>query len=257
ASDCLAELDRHEPDLVMLDLMMPIVSGLDLCRLIRSSARWCELPLVAVTAWTDPEVRATAYRAGADDYLAKPLVEEELGARIVKRAQRASQDRDVRERDGLTDLLLRSPFLHRTEQLLAAARRRAASFCVAMVDIDHFKQVNDTHGHLVGDQVLAAVGRILRQGVRTEDFCARWGGEEFAIALVGSSTDQAQRVLHRLLDTVQAFGFNGAQNQIFHVSFSGGVACSETTPGNASTLIAQADQALYRAKAAGRQRILS
>lgn len=256
-TECMGALDQHEPDLVLLDLIMPVLSGLDLCRLIRASARWCELPVVVTTAWTEPEVRTLAYRSGADDYLPKPLVDEELSARVVRRAQRARQEREARERDGLTDLLLRAPFLDRTQQLLAAGRRAGTPVSIAMIDLDAFKAVNDLHGHLVGDRVLAVVGGVLAQAVRAEDLCARWGGEEFALALVGATEEEALMVLDRALRAVSKVSFTGAEGTTFHVTFSGGVACTDTVWGDLTALLRCADANLYRAKDAGRARIVA
>ncbi len=252
---CLEALNRESPDLVLLDLMMPGLSGFDVCRLVRADARWCEMPIVVITAQLTPEVRIAAYRAGADDYLAKPVVSEELVVRVKGRALRARQNREARDRDGLTDLLLRRPFLERAQHLLSVSRRAGMSLSVALIDIDHFKAVNDQHGHAVGDQVLTIVGQVLRSGCRQEDPCARWGGEEFALAIPGAGAAEAGKLLNRMLAQLRTLVFMGEDGRPFQVTFSGGIASSGGNDLDLNELMRCADAHLYTAKHAGRNRI--
>ncbi|MCK6504814.1 response regulator [Myxococcota bacterium] len=251
----LDTLDDRRPDLVLLDLVMPALSGFDVCRLIRTTARWCELPIVVVTSRLSADVRIAAFQAGADDYVAKPVVAEELVARVKGRAQRARLQLEAREHDGLTDLLLRRPFVERVEQTLALGRRTGMPVTVALIDLDHFKQVNDQHGHLVGDQVLAVMGQVLRNHTRAEDRCARWGGEEFAVAFVNAEPDAARLALDRIQAQFTSLRFQGDDGVSFQVSFSAGLACSTTHGADLVQLLRVADEHLYAAKEAGRRRI--
>lgn len=251
----LDTLDDKRPDLVLLDLVMPALSGFDVCRLIRTTARWCELPIVVVTSRLSADVRIAAFQAGADDYVAKPVVAEELVARVKGRAQRARLQLEAREHDGLTDLLLRRPFVERVEQSLALGRRTNIPVTVALIDLDHFKLVNDQHGHLVGDQVLAVMGQVLRNHTRAEDRCARWGGEEFAVAFVNADPEAARLALDRIQAQFTALRFQGDDGVAFQVSFSAGLACSLTHGSDLGGLLRVADEHLYAAKEAGRRRI--
>lgn len=248
-------LEEVQPDLVLLDIVMPLLSGFDVCRLIRSSSRWGELPIIMVTARLGPEVRIASFHAGADDYVAKPIVEAELVARVTQRVHRARRAEASRERDALTDLLLRRPFVERVAARLAAAGRAREPACLALVDLDRFKQVNDQHGHLAGDQVLAVLAQVFRQRLRREDLCARWGGEEFAIFFDRTRVPAARQALERILESFSAMRFPGAEGVTFHAGFSAGIA--ETAAGRDSLdqLLQEADAQLYAAKDAGRGRV--
>jgi two-component system cell cycle response regulator len=158
--------------------------------------------------------------------------------------------------DGLTKACNKRHFLHRLETEVAYARRHAAPMSLLMVDVDHFKQVNDRHGHLAGDYVLATLGQIVRSTIRTEDLFARYGGEEFAVLCRGTPVDKALVLAERLRAKVETFLFEQNQERIA-VTISVGVASWFDHPDSATRLIANADAALYRAKAAGRKRALA
>lgn len=254
-AQCMTALEELRPDLVLLDLLMPGLSGFDVCRMIRADPIWCEVPIVVATARLEPEVRVAVFQAGADDYLAKPVVQEELASRVRGRAARARRMREQRERDALTQLLLRRPFIERVERLVARARQAERPLSVVLIDVDRFKAVNDRHGHLVGDQVLMVVGQVLRTGTRADDPCARWGGEEFAIALPDCSPEDARRVVERILGRLREMPFPSPSGGSFTVSFSAGVACTEEGPSSVEQLIQKADERLYAAKRAGRNRV--
>jgi len=254
---CLDALDQFEPDLVLLDIVMPVLSGFDVCRLIRASARWRELPIIVISARLGPEVRIATFQSGADDYVAKPIVEAELIARVSQRVQRSRQAQAQRERDALTNLLLRRPFSERGQERLSMARRQGMAVSVAMIDVDHFKQVNDVHGHLVGDQVLAVLAQVLDQRTRAEDVCARWGGEEFAVVLSNTGPDQARVVLDRVREELLGLTFHGEDGAPFHVSFSGGIACAPIDGATLAEVLKTADDRLFQAKQAGRNRIVT
>ncbi|MCI0333371.1 MAG: GGDEF domain-containing protein [Planctomycetes bacterium] len=154
--------------------------------------------------------------------------------------------------DPLTGLPNRREFNDRLEERMSAWKRRQEMFSLLLLDVDHFKQLNDEHGHLVGDQVLAAIGRTLRGAVRREDAVARYGGEEFAILLPNTSLEQAGHVAEKICDAVAAgtVDYNG---QKVAVTVSGGLA-EIAPPDTADSIIQRADAALYAAKASGRNR---
>lgn len=152
----LESLEETLPDLVLLDVVMPGFSGLDLCCVLRSTQRWQDLPIVMVTAQPGVQPRIRAFSAGADDYLAKPIVDEELLARVQVRVDRARLLRERYDKDALTGLLLRRPLVEGLRARLLEASRHNRALAVTLIDFDGFKAVNDSHGHLAGDAVLAA-----------------------------------------------------------------------------------------------------
>lgn len=248
-------LEELQPDLVLLDMVMPQMSGIELCKKIRASPTWRHTSVLFLTAHSSVERRIAAFRAGADDYLVKPVVNEELLARVEVRVERAKLLRDRADRDVLTGLTLRRAFLEQLEMRLAEAKRHSRSVSVCLLDLDHFKKINDSFGHIVGDRVLAAMGQLLGARLRTEDIRGRWGGEELVLALPSTPAAMARQVLTRLLDDVMIMPFAADDGRKFQVSFSAGVAAFPEDGDNADALLKVADTRLYGAKQAGRRRI--
>lgn len=251
----LDALAQHRPDLLLLDVQMPGPSGFDLCRILRLTPEWQDLPILLITAQVGLEFRLAAFQAGADDYLAKPVLREELRARVHARLERARLSRERTERDALTGLMLRRPFVEAVGTRLSEARRSDKPLALCFLDVDHFKKVNDQHGHLAGDRVLMRLGRLLGARFRREDLRARWGGEEFVVALLGETPESAKEILSRTAEELSAMTFEGDTGETFHVTFSAGLAVA---PGDGTTLdelLRVADARLYRAKENGRNRI--
>lgn len=252
--EALAEV---RPDLLMLDVLMPGVSGFDVCKLIRQSTAWRNLPIVVTTALTGLDVRLAAFKAGADDYLTKPFINEELLARIRVRLDRARLEKELAERDSLTGLMLRRPFVDNAQAILANARRTGRPVSVCLIDIDRFKLVNDKRGHLAGDRVLSGFGRLVQSRFRREDLRGRWGGEEFVLVLPGQSAHTAGQVLNRLLDEFSEMVFRDDLGSEFKCSFSAGVASHLDDGETLDDLLKAADRRLYRAKETGRRQVVS
>ncbi len=249
-------LEEVRPDVILVDAMMSGVSGLDLCRTIRSIPRWQQLSILFATASTDPASRVAAFRAGADDYLSKPVVREELLARVKVRVERSRLLRDRLENDALTGLPLRRVFLEQLSARMGEVRRRRRSISVVLLDVDHFKQVNDQHGHAAGDRVLAELGGLLERRFRAEDLRGRWGGEEFALAFAEESPETVAVILARVLAEFAELRFTGAGGAEFGCSFSAGVAGWPEDGDQLDALLATADARLYAAKQAGRSRVV-
>ncbi|WP_309891200.1 response regulator [Archangium sp.] len=257
SSRLVEALATHRPDLLLLDVEMPGPNGFDLCRMVRSMPEWRELPILFITAHTGVEFRVAAFQAGADDYLAKPVLREELRARVQSRFERARLTRERAERDSLTGLLLRRPFLENLRSRLADTQRQGRTLALGFLDVDRFKKVNDTHGHLAGDRVLMQLGRLLATRFRKEDLRCRWGGEEFVVALMGATPRGARDILARTAAELAQVEFEGDKGERFRVTFSAGLAVTPQDGTDVETLLRLADERLYRAKAQGGNRIES
>jgi diguanylate cyclase (GGDEF)-like protein len=157
--------------------------------------------------------------------------------------------------DGLTKAYNKGHFLHRLESEVAYAKRHGAPLCLLMIDVDHFKAINDTHGHPAGDCVLVTLAQIVHESLRMEDVFARFGGEEFAVLCRGTTADDALTLAERLRYLIGAFSFDH-QGRAIAVTVSVGAACWFDQPDSATRLIADADEALYKAKASGRNRVV-
>ena len=237
-------LGEVRPDLIMLDVDMPQVNGIELCRVLRQDAQWCELPVLFLTAHTDAAVVDQLYAAGADDYLSKPIIGTELVNRLRNRLERSRLLRSLAETDPLTGLMNRRKAVAAVEQFVQLAQRRQQPIALALLDVDHFKQVNDQHGHVTGDQVLARLSELLRRAFRGEDVVARWGGEEFLVALYGMTRGDGVQRLAELLEQVRGERFGTAEGRDFAISFSAGLAQFPDDGGAFTPLYRAADQAL-------------
>ena len=258
-------VSKGDVSLVLLDIIMPGLSGFDCCRLLKSMSQSAFLPVVMLTARTDTESRIEGLRIGADDYICKPFDDRELLARVdgmlrikqkhdeVQKAR--AQLEQLAIQDELTGLY-NYRYLHTrlAEEFKRSERYRDPLAC-AMVDIDHFKAINDKHGHDVGDLVLAEVARRLRGAVREIDVVARYGGEEFLLVLPSTHFSGALTVADRVWRAVSStpFATNGTEQA---VTVSVGVALFPSRDVKTKDqLIKAADRALYQAKSEGRNRI--
>ncbi len=249
-------LQEFAPELLILDVDMPGVNGPELCRVVRNDARWSHIAVIFVTAHTDPTTVQEVFQAGADDYLPKPVLEADLITRVTNRLDRIRTQRMQAERDGLTGLANRAKAGESLTQLLSLAARFSQPVSVAMLDLDHFKLVNDNHGHATGDAVLRGLAERLRRDFRGDDVVGRWGGEEFIVGMYGMTRKDGVRRLSETLERFHARAFTSSSETI-RVSFSAGVAQYPPDGQDLGALAAAADEALYRAKAAGRAHVLA
>ena len=262
-------LDLHRTgavDLVLLDVVMDGLSGVDCCRILKATPHESFVPVILVTARNDPDSRVEGLRIGADDYVTKPFDERELLARIeamlrIKRshdALSAARDRLARlaVQDELTGLY-NVRYLHTrlTEEYKRAERHRDP-LALAMLDVDHFKAVNDRFGHEAGDKVLREVGARLKESVREIDVVTRYGGEEFVVLLPSTHLAGALTVAERIGKSLREKPFDLGANKAIDVTASIGLALYPSRGVNSKeTLLRSADRALYRAKDEGRDRI--
>ncbi|MBD2023178.1 diguanylate cyclase, partial [Leptolyngbya sp. FACHB-711] len=246
-----------QPDLVIFDLRMPQISGLDLCQSVRHDFQWNWLPVIFLTTSSDRETIQQVFRAGADDYVTKPIVPEELLLRVLNRLKRSRLLRDRAEIDELTGVANRQHSTKTLTQLIQFATDFQQPFCLAILDLDHFKQINDRYGHAQGDRILHQFGQFLQQKFRSGDLVARWGGEEFVVGMYGISSEDSIDRLANMLEEWQAQTITSLTGELLKVSFSAGLAQFPADGTALQVLYRAADAALYRAKRGGRSRIVA
>ncbi|HYH83808.1 MAG TPA: response regulator [Longimicrobium sp.] len=249
-------LEEACPDAVLLDIDMPRVSGIELCRVMRNDTRWSATPVIFLTARTEAETVQRVFAEGADDYVAKPFVGPELVTRVTNRLERVQLHRALADSDPLTGVANRRRSDELMAQLVHLAVRNRQPFSLALLDLDHFKQVNDRHGHAVGDEVLRRVARLLERAFRAEDVVARWGGEEFVVGMYGMDKDDGVQRMADLLEQVRAEPFDLPGAEPLRVTFSAGIAQFPVDGADLQALYRVADATLYQAKEAGRDRVL-
>lgn len=248
-------LELTSPDLILLDVDMPYLSGLDLCRVLRTDARWNDRPVLFLTSYFDTSTVQRIYQAGADDYVNKPVVDSELVTRISNRLARTQQYRRLADTDLLTGLATRRRGLRDLNRMVQLARRQGLPLAVGILDLDHFKSINDRFGHGSGDLALRLTAQHLTGSFRGEDTVVRWGGEEFVVGLLASNGPNAIRRLEQVLESLRVQDLPDPQGGSFNLTFSGGVAQYPDDANDLETLLRLADQALYRAKEEGRARV--
>lgn len=250
-------LKSTAPDLLILDVDMPNINGIELCRVVRSDNNWNDLPILFLSSRQDADTIYRIYDAGADDYIPKPFTEPELVSRIFNRLERNQLLRSLAETDQLTGAASRRQAIKELERYLNLTKRYHQPLCIVIVDLDHFKQINDSYGHAMGDRVLRRVVQIFQQLLRSEDIVARWGGEEFLIGMYGITKQQAKERINQLLMTVKQEIFMVSESATtFHISFSAGIAEAPQDAHELDQLCQLVDIALYQAKDRGRDQIV-
>lgn len=242
-----------QPELLLLDLHMPECSGIELASLLRQHRSYENIPIVFLSAEEGVKKHFEARLVGADDFLVKPIDEQFLIAAVVNRVQRARSVEQRMSSDSMTDLLNHQALLDELERELALGQREGKPLAFCMFDLDHFKRVNDSYGHMVGDAVIKSFADLLKVRLRRSDVIGRYGGEEFAVGLPNTTVEQAREVaegIRREFATLQHF----CESEQFKVTVSGGIASSVDYPG-LEALVEAADEALYRAKKGGRDRV--
>ena len=243
-------LEQFRPDLLLLDVTLPDGSGIDLAAALRRAGAHAALPIIFLTGRASMGSRLDGIRAGADDYLLKPIDPDLLLATVDSRLERARSMRMLLERDGLTLAVTRAAFLRSMEAVV----RGGGPHALVMLDIDYFKSINDRYGHPTGDRVLSLFGRLLRANVRVDDVVGRCGGEEFGVLLAGTGAEDARNLIERLLERFARIPHTARGAERFYVTFSAGVAMLEDGD-DAESWRQRADDACYAAKRHGRSRV--
>ncbi|HDS1735821.1 diguanylate cyclase [Pseudomonas sp. BP8] len=246
----MAELADFQPDLVILDMYMQGCTGTELAKVIRHNDRYVSVPIIYLSAEDDLDKQLDAMSEGGDDFLTKPIRSRHLVTTVRTRAARARHLKARMVRDSLTGLYNHTHILQLLEDCSFRARREAQPLSFAMLDIDHFKKINDRHGHPMGDRVIKSLALFLKQRLRKSDYIGRYGGEEFAIVMPNTPLAAAHRVLDEIRQRFAEILYP-AQPHDLHCSFSAGVVQLDDEH-DALTMASAADQALYRAKHAGR-----
>jgi two-component system cell cycle response regulator len=256
---------EHHPTIMIVDWIMPDLTGIEICKHIRSKTQASYTYIILLTGKSGKESVVQGLAAGADDYLTKPFHPEELIARVGVGLRIMELQREIEVKNAmlqelaLTDPLTSLPNRRAIEEWaarqLSGAARYGFSFWVALGDLDHFKAVNDTHGHDAGDTVLKAFSQILKSKSRSSDICGRIGGEEFLFVLTHATKEDAKRLIECIRMELEStkFNFNGKS---LTVTASFGLAgFTGTKAPDFNRLVAQADLALYSAKRLGRNRV--
>jgi diguanylate cyclase (GGDEF)-like protein len=250
AADFEAELTSFNPDLILMDILLPGASGYELARLARQRKEHATTPILFLTSQSHLQSRIETLRCGGDDHLVKPISPPLLLAAIETRLERARAVTASIEQDSLTGLLNRGALQKR---LHSATRRvsEGGQAALIMIDVDHFKSINDTYGHPAGDRVLTNLASYLQQHVGPEDVVSRYGGEEFVIVVQNVDEGEALQFAARLVRNFAATRQSVSGGEIL-VTFSAGVAAVPAAVSGLPECLRAADMALYRAKAAGR-----
>ncbi|AYC34489.1 PleD family two-component system response regulator [Pseudomonas cavernae] len=249
----MLELAEFQPDLIILDMYMPECSGTELAKVIRQHDRHVSVPIIYLSAEDDLDKQLDAMSEAGDDFLTKPIKPRHLIATVRTRAARARSLKARMVRDSLTGLYNHTHTLQLLEDASSWARRDGKPLSFAMLDIDHFKKVNDTYGHPMGDRVIKSLALFLKQRLRKSDHIGRYGGEEFAVVLPDTDAATAARLLDEIRRRFAAIHYP-AQPHDLSCTFSAGIA--ELGAGvHSSSLAKCADQALYAAKHGGRNRV--
>jgi two-component system cell cycle response regulator len=263
-ADALRLHKEARPDLVLLDVMMPHVDGYKLAQMFKRNATF--VPIILLTALEDIDSKRRGLSAGADEFLTKPVNTLELQIRMssMLRIKRLADELEKVNKelaelatvDALTAVANRRAVEQRLAHEFQRAKRYKHPLSVMLVDIDHFKSVNDTYGHPVGDKVLVEVAAAIRQSIRGTDMVGRFGGEEFIVLAPETPASAGGIVAERVRQSI-AHRTSGKSDQgMPAVTASIGVASTEIAAANETELVTRADQALYRAKREGRNRVI-
>ncbi len=247
----LSVLIESKPELILMDLQMAEWSGVELTQVIRQLDAFIGIPIIFIADDSAGlETRLQAIELGGDEFVNRPVIRRYLGELMRLRAARSRTMRFFMERDSLTGLLNHSNLREKLAAEMRRAERIGNELCFCMIDIDHFKQVNDTYGHLTGDRVLKSLSRLLQDRLRKTDVVGRYGGEEFGVILFDTTLSHAERIMNEIRESF-AHVRQQAQDKEFFVTFSCGIA-SYPTFSLVNELNEAADRAMYEAKQRGR-----
>jgi len=254
--NALEAISRKKPDLILMDVHMPWCNGIELAQVIRQQPNLARIPIIFLSSETDEDLQFKAVLQGGDDFLSKPIDINRLAVFIKAKAQRARSLSALMIKDGLTGLYNHTYIKELVESEMSRVERNRSEFSVAMLDVDFFKKVNDTYGHIIGDQVLRSLSHFLAQRLRKADKIGRYGGEEFMVLLPDTKLEEAVQLFKEILADFSSIEHHDLGGKPFHVTFSCGMISNRCGP-TTSALLEKVDQALYMAKHQGRNQVLA
>ncbi|HEY9786526.1 MAG TPA: diguanylate cyclase [Candidatus Obscuribacterales bacterium] len=250
-------LSSFQPDLVLLDAMLPGCTGYELARFVRQDERYATLPVLFLTTQGHLEARIEAARSGGDDHLVKPVPPALLLSAVSSRLERSRFLKTLLHRDGLTSVLNHSAFMEQAQRVIAEKKRRGEFTAMIIVDVDYFRSINERHGFPGGDKVLQALSLLLRKRVRQSDIIGRLGGDEFAVIAEGLDEQEALQLATRLISDFQGISHTTPSHVGFYATLSAGVAMLDPKTMDLETWVGNAYRALKQAKENGRNCAIS
>lgn len=268
--NAIKTVKSERPDIILLDLILPGLDGYEVCRWLKLDESTKGIPVIMLTVKKELSDKISGLQIGADDYLPKPYNELELNARIYASLRtKTLQDELKMKNKQLEELLYKVEYMAITDALTELYNRRrlhdvlgkeferskrySTPFSVVMLDLDHFKKVNDNYGHQTGDMILRGVAKILLSSIRDIDTASRYGGEEFVLVLPNTARNDAKNVAERIRETIEKNNFSIIENNLLTVSI-GISGLPDKKIETEDKLMRCADIALYRAKQNGRNR---
>lgn len=246
-------MHAFNPEMVLLDMNMPDFTGIELAQMLRLNDEWLRVPIIYLSAETDINRQMAALLKAGDDFITKPISDSALTTAVFSRVQRARSLSMALSRDSLTGLLKHADIKEQVALEVERAQRSGKPASVVMLDLDHFKRVNDTYGHAAGDNVIRALANLMRQRLRRIDSIGRYGGEEFVAVLPDCPAQQARRIFDEVRQRFSALSFH-AGSRTFSVTLSAGISETDAASGG-GVVLERADQALYGAKHNGRNQV--
>lgn len=250
--ELMPALTDFVPDLILLDLYMPYCNGQDLAGIIRQMDNLLSVPLVFLSAEASSDLQLRAMSTGADAFLTKPVSSDDLLLTVQSRIKRGRAVHDLVTKDSLSGLLNRRESIRRLDEEISRSRRAGTPLSVAMLDLDHFKKINDTQGHAIGDWVIKFFSRSMQKIYRECDIVGRYGGEEFIVIFPDTTPEMAQLACKRLKKYIK----DSEADLPLPFTYSGGLALLGEDE-NSDSILDRADIALYKAKEKGRNKVIT
>jgi len=255
---------QEQIDVILLDLILPKKNGFEVCSTLKEMKTTQNIQIVAITGLSDLDSKIKGIQLGVDDYLVKPVNMHVLRTRVKSLIKKKVLLDNLCDRyemavhsaitDKLTGLYNRRYFDHFLDLEIKRSSRQNGSLALLMIDIDNFKLINDTSGHLFGDKILKTLGEILKTKIREIDLAARYGGEEFAVVLSNNCLNEAVEIAERIRQSIQEYSF---ETENISTTVSIGIALYPLDANSFNELIDKSDKALYKAKRDGKNRVCS